>query len=139
MNFKKLSFLVLIIFAFFMFSSFYVSANFPDRSLPTIYKITGDVNISSQTNRNVAVVAVVDVDGGNYPIGISSITCKDYDNFKNILSTGFFAGPINPNIVSLSQKSISLKISVLTGSNCINNISNINSAINANIYEGEIN
>jgi len=93
-----------------------------DRTLPTMYKITGDVNITSPSNRYFFLLAYVTSNGSNYPIGKS--TCVLYDTFKDNLAQGIFVGPIASDLVGYTSKSIDMKLSVISNANltqCTNN------------------
>ena len=81
-----------------------------DRTLPTMYKITGDVNVSGSSFNYFYLVAYVTSNGNNYAIGKSA--CKSETGFKQDLSDGIFIGPIGSDIAGYTSKSISVKLGV---------------------------
>lgn len=103
MKLKKLSFIFLT-FALVVLISFNISASVTTRSLPTIYKVTGDLNISSPGNNFYFLVAAV----GDYAVGKSS--CNNYIDMQTQLTNGIFIGPIPSNIVGFSLKNFDLKL-----------------------------
>jgi len=105
----KLSF-VFLVFAFLIFASFNVSASLNDRSLPTIYKVTGNIDIENYEDNFYFLAAYVTHNSNDYVVGKSS--CLNYNNFNSTLSTGIFIGPIPSIILPQTSKTFDLHLSV---------------------------
>ena len=114
MKFNKLSFIFLTL-AFVVLISFNVSAYVTTRSLPTIYKITGDLNLTDtylaqNPNKSYFLLAYVSSGSANYSIGKSS--CMNATNLTEALKSGIFVGPISSTIVGYQSESFDMKIAI---------------------------
>lgn len=103
MKFNKLSFIFLTL-ALVILISFNVSANVTTRSLPTIYKVTGDLNLTNPGNNSYFLVAAVQ----NYAVGKSG--CYNYEGMQTQLTNGIFIGPIPSSIVGHTSKNFDLRL-----------------------------
>lgn len=131
MKLIKLSF-VFLVFALLVFASLNVFANPNQRSLPTIYKVTGNIDVESSGNNYYFLTAYVKHSGNNYAVGKSN--CLQFNNFKNTLSEGVFIGPIPSSLLPNSEKTFDLHLSVKQYSSS-SSCQNAHGAINIEIGE----
>jgi hypothetical protein len=128
---KKLSF-IFILFAFLVFSAINVSADITTRSLPTIYKVTGDIDMPSPGTNYYFLVTSVKNGTTLYPV--SKTQCAQYSVLKDQLTQGMFIGPISSEVTGYNNKSFTLRLMIQkyssqslcqTGNNSISMTGNI--------------
>lgn len=110
MNYRKLS-LFFVLFTFLIVSTVFVSADITQRSIPTIYKITGDIDITNPGSYNYFLVTSVNKNNSLYHV--SKTACASYAVLQDNLTQGIFVGPIASDVVGYSNKSFNLSLRVL--------------------------
>ena len=110
MNYGKLSFFFVLL-TLLIVSTVGVSADITQRSIPTIYKITGDIDITNPGSYNYFLVASVKKNNSLYHV--SKTNCSNYTVLKDNLAQGIFVGPISSDVVGYSTKSFNLSLRVL--------------------------
>jgi hypothetical protein len=112
-SFKKIFLFILFAVMFLTFLSLNVSANpnWQVRSLPTIYKITGTIDLDDELKIQL-LVGYIKGSGttSDYIVGVSY--CENYNVFTNSLEEGIFIGPINSQVIPSNNKSFPLTLSV---------------------------
>lgn len=123
---KKTFLLAIFAFLFLTFISINVSANaWEVRSLPTVYKLTGEVTLDDESGY-FFLVAYVSDGADNYPLATTNI-CKQYSVFENDLTQGIFVGPLNSQLpgLEINQKNFDLSMRIYRH----NNETNCNNAL----------
>jgi hypothetical protein len=133
---KKVFLFTIFAAMFLTFLSLNVSASVWEvRSLPTVYKVTGNITLNN-TSGYLFLVGYVSDGAENFPLATSNV-CKEFNNFENDLKQGIFVGPLNSELPGLerNEKNFDFKMAIYKYANedtCNADLGQAKSSVNSN-------